>query len=575
MEGNAAGAGAGEDGAGGGSGNATRASVSAQVNAEATRASRRYAEERVANAIAQGCTTKVRRVERGIAPLPLVVAVLHLLTACTTHRDPAGADGPKAHEMLVANDPETLDPRYVTDAVGMRITRLIHAGLTRTDPSSLRPMPYLAESFRWESPLVLDVTLRKDLRFHSGAPFTAEDVVSTLTAFGSPAVASRHAATVEPIASAVAVGPYELKVTLRRPHASLLADFDLPILRHDQAESPPDPTGATLDGLGPFEIERAERGEVLLRPAHHGAMPANADPNPAPVSPLLSVALRTVHDENARALRLYGGHADIVQGGISPTLLPALDGTAGLSLATTPGANLTYVVCKVDRGPLASVSLRRAISLAIDRKTITSARFSGRATPATSLLPEGHWAAPRARPPVPFDPVAARGVVASLQDLPRRLTLLTSTDRLRVTVARTIAQELGDVGLDVEVVPLELGTLLARLNAGEFDLASVQLPELTEPNVLRVFLHSAYVPPHGSNRGRVMDGDIDEWLDKGDGAPDEAARADAYGHLEARIHEQLFIIPLWHEDQVAVVSARARDYRPSPEGRWLGLAEVR
>ncbi len=69
------------------------------------------------------------------------------------------------------------------------------------------------------------------------------------------------------------------------------------------------------------------------------------------------------------------------------------------------------------------------------------------------------------------------------------MTLLTSTDRLRGDVARFIAQEFEDVGLVAEVVPLELGTLIARLNAGEFDLACLTIPEMSEPNVLRHFLH--------------------------------------------------------------------------------------
>jgi hypothetical protein len=34
------------------------------------------------------------------------------------------------------------------------------------------------------------------------------------------------------------------------------------------------------------------------------------------------------------------------------------------------------------------------------------------------------------------------------------------------------------------------------------------------------------------------------------------------------------VVPLWHEDQVAVVSARARDFLPSAEGRWLGVAAL-
>jgi peptide/nickel transport system substrate-binding protein len=510
-----------------------------------------------------GFTTNVRSVKRVIAGA-LVAA---LMLGCQRPAQDHGGDGGGAGhplEMLVTNDPESLDPRYVTDTVGMRTTRLLHAGLTRTDPESLRPIPYLAASFRWVDPLTLDLTLREDVRFHSGAPFMAEDVVATLQAFASAAVASRHASTVEPIESVVAEGPHEVRIHLRRMHATLLSDLDLPILRHDQAAGPPDPMGEALDGLGPFEIEHTTRGEILLRPARLGAIgPAHE-----------SVAIRTVHDENARALRLYSGHADIAVNGISPTLLPALDGRAGLALATTAGANLTYLVVRVDRGALADVRLRQAISLGIDRQAIADSLFSHHATPASTVLPEGHWASVATPPPFAFDPEAARALVGTMTTAPKGLTLLTSTDRLRMTVARTMAQELGEVGIAVEVIPLELGTLIARLNTGDFDLASLQLPELTEPNILRVFLHSAFIPPAGANRGRVRDAKLDALLDLGDSTVDEMARAEVYGNVERRLREELFIIPLWHEDQVAVVSARAREFRPSRDGRWLSLATL-
>jgi peptide/nickel transport system substrate-binding protein len=560
-EGGAGGADAGApEGVGDASGEASgETSDSANAVESATKSDFGWA---IAQRIANRCTTKARVVERVFA---LAVAIVSPGCTEATHDAAGGASG-RPLEVLVTSDPETLDPRYVTDAVGMRMTRLVHAGLTRVDATTLRPVPYLAESLRWSSPLTLEVTLRQGLRFHGGAPFTSEDVVATLGAFASKTVASRHASTVEPIESVVATGPYELRVVLRRPHASLLADFDLPILRHDQASSPPDPSGMSLDGLGPFEVEATARGETRLTPAHFGVMEAT----PAHAR----VAIRTVHDENARAIRLYSGHADVAQSVISPTLLPALDGRAGLTVVTARGANLTYLVCRVDRGPLADVRLRRALSLAVDRKTLTEALLSHRATPATTILPQGHWAAPPTPPPLRFDPAAARNLVGSMDAPPPRLTLLTSTDRLRMTIARTMAEELGAAGIPIEVVPLELGTLLARLNAGEFDLASLALPELTEPNVLRVFLHSAYIPPAGSNRGRVRDKELDALLDMGDAEEDLAKRAAVYGRLEERLAEALFIIPLWHEDQVAVVSERAKGYAPSPDGRWLSLASL-
>jgi peptide/nickel transport system substrate-binding protein len=464
--------------------------------------------------------------------------------------------------MLVANDADTLDPRYVTDSVGMRATRLVHAGLVRLDPDTLAPEPYLARAWRWLDPLTLEIDLRDDVRFHSGAPLRPADVVATLRAFASPAVASRHASMIAAIADAQEAGPHGVVVHLSRPHGTLLTDLELPILRADQAASPPAPDG-TLDGLGPYTVARVTRGDVLLAPADAGALPR----------PAHAVELRTVHDENARALRLEAGRADVVVNLVSPTLLPALAAQPGLQVASRRGANLTYVVVDEQHPPLDDARVRRALSLAIDRATICATLFDGRAQPASGLIAPAHWAHTDT-PLLPFDPAAARQLLASMPGLPR-LTVLTSTERLRGDVARFLAQELGDVGVAVDVVPLELGTMIARLNGGDFDLAVLQLPEMTEPNVLRRFLGGAFVPPEGANRGRVADPALDALLDEGDREGDAAVRRALYARVEAREQQQMHWLPLWYEDQVVVTSPRAHGFLPSAEGRWLGLAALR
>jgi len=297
---------------------------------------------------------------------------------CVRHRSPGET---RPLEMMITNDPETLDPRYATDAAGLRATRLVHAGLVRLDPDTLVPQPYLAHSWRWRDPMTLEVDLRSDVRFHSGAPLRAHDVVETLRAFASPAVASRHARVVEAIADARESGEHRVIVHLARPHATLLTDLELPILRADQATSPPAPDGS-LDGLGPFQVARAERGDVLLVPAEGGAL----------ARPTHAISLRTVHDENARALRLEAGRADVALNTVSPMLLPALAGRAGLAVASRPGANLTYVVVQHERPPLGDPRVRRALSFAIDRATIARSLFEGRASPAGGLIAPANWA---------------------------------------------------------------------------------------------------------------------------------------------------------------------------------------
>jgi peptide/nickel transport system substrate-binding protein len=286
-------------------------------------------------------------------------------------------------------------------------------------------------------------------------------------------------------------------------------------------------------------------------------------------TPTRALRLRAVHDENARALRLRAGEADVALNVLSPTLLPAME-TGALHVTSRPGANLTYMVFRADRGPLADPAVRRAISLAIDRPLIARTLLAGRAQAAAALVAPTHWAHTDAAP-MPYDVAAARSTLAAMH---LHLSLVTSTDRLRGAIARTLAQELGDAGVEVEVTPLELGTMLARLGAGDFEMATLQLPEMTEPNVLRVFLHGASIPPVGANRGRVRDGEVDRLLDRGDAVIGEDARRAIYAELEARVREMAWVLPLWHEDQVAVTSLRARAFVPSAEGRWLGLAAL-
>jgi peptide/nickel transport system substrate-binding protein len=502
--------------------------------------------------------------ERPERTIPSLVRAIAFVVACGASAGCGGPDLQKDRplEVLVAFDAETLDPRHASDAPSLRVSRLVHAGLVRLDPDTLLPQPYVAASWKWEDARTLRVELRPGLRFHSGKPVTSADVVATIAAFKSKDVGSRHARVVEAVQSTQVDGPHAVVIKLKRAHATLVTDLELPILRADEAASPPRPDG-NLDGLGPYRVTRRERGVITLTPADGGALP----------KPAHGVVVRTVRDENARALRLHAGRADVAVNVLSPTLLPAMDGHPGLTMTARTGANLSYLLLRADRPPLADVKLRRAISLAIDRDGIAKTLFAGRAHPATTLLPEGSWAQPALAPHV-FDASEARRIVGEGSHGRPRISLLTSTERLRRSIANTIAQELADAGIDVEVTPLEFATFLARLTAGDFQMASLLLPELGEPNTLRTFLHSAAIPPAGSNRGRVRDAELDKLLDQGDAETNLEARKKIYESFENRMRDMLYVIPLWHEDQVSVTSDRAKSFVPSAEGRWLSLAAV-
>jgi peptide/nickel transport system substrate-binding protein len=468
------------------------------------------------------------------------------------------ADAERAIELVVSSEPETLDPRHAVDSVSHRITRLVHAGLTRLDPDTLAPLPNMARAWTWQRDGSLRVEMRPGLHFHSGAPAGARGAGAPVRAWMDTRVSARSARVVEPIASVEQDGELALVIRLKGPHATLLSDLELPILRADEAASPPQPDGR-LDGLGPYRVESVSPGEVRLVPASGGTAPARH-----------ALTIRTVRDENARALRLIAGRADAAVNVFSPTLLPALSREPHLAVTRRSGANLTYLLLRVDRPPFDRLEARRAVSRAIDRRAITEGLLAGAALPASGVLPPAIAPAGADRAPLVRDLEGARADVHAIGGL--RLSLLTTPDRVRLSIARTIGQEIAESGAVVDIASLELGALLARLTAGDFDAAILNMPELTEPNVLRLFLHSSSIPPGGVNRGRVRDPVLDRLLDQGAATREPGARAEVYAELEARLRATDSFVPLWYEDQVAVTSARARGFSPSAEGRWLSIA---
>ncbi len=457
-----------------------------------------------------------------------------------------------AIEMLVNAEPDTLDPRYANDAISSRASRLLHAGLMKIHPTTLTPVADVAERWHQDTPTRLRLWLG-DRRFHSGMPVTCVDVRATLLALRSPEIRSRASVAFRELSDVECVSAHELVIQSRVPRASMLADLCFPILRATEAAGPP---SETLDGLGPFNLESAQPGALTFAPAFPGANGA----------PTRRVRLRAVGDENARALRLLSGRADVASGVLSPLLAEAL-GKRGLHLSETEGANLTYIVARTDLGASSSQELRAYLRSAAPRRAIVDGMLAGHATLAEQILPPavlGHAAsAPSPLPPALA--TSARGM---------RTELLVGTDRVRVAIARAMADEWAKEGVLVDVVPLDLGVLLARLGRGDFSFAMLQLPDLTEAGLLRTLLHSALMPPLGMNRSHYANAEVDAWLDAAETESDPIARRALYARVERVNTTALALIPLWRERHLAVLSPQASSFAPGSDGHWGALCDI-
>lgn len=468
--------------------------------------------------------------------------------------------------VLLPAEPLEIDPRHVVDAQGLRVSRLLFAGLVSIDPDTLEPVPELAERIDTsDDGRVYTVTLREGLAFSDGSALDATDVRATFESLVDPEVGSRFADNYARIEHVEAPDARTVVFTLRAPHAPFLTDLEIPIVRSEDARTHLHLGDEALAGSGPYR-RRSVSGlvtELDGRDDWHRGHPAHD-----------RLRLVVIHDENTRALRLLAGAGDVALASIPALLVPMFEGDPRFVVETAEGTGTVYVGMELEHAPLDDVRVRRAIAMAIDRAAIAEGKYEGLATVAESWIPEGHWARDAATTMPAHDVDAARSLLREA-GVPegQHLVLRCASDRTRVSTARALAAMLADVGLDVEVRPSETGVLLADLDAGRFDLALMALPELFEPHVMGRFFDSRSIPGEGggANRWRLRSAEVDAALDRGVRATDRVARREAYVEVQRVLAQELPVVPLVHERIVVVASARAGIDRAPRDGRYLFL----
>ncbi len=490
-----------------------------------------------------------------------------------------GCDGPtpgprnhaKGITVLVPSEIQDIDPRFAADAYSLKVSRLLFSSLLSIDPHTLAIVPDLAEEVTVLGAQTYRVRLRKGLRFSDGSLLTSQDVIATYHSVTDPELKSRYAQTYRRIRAVTALDLYTVVFELTETHATFITDLELPILsRHYRHKRITMDMAAQILSSGAYTLCAKQQNVLsLCRNPHWHKGKARA----------AHVRLMVVRDDNTRAMRLLAGAADLALNAVPPLLVPLFERDSQFKVMSSPGVGTTYMGVRTDQAMLSDPRIRQAIAYAIDRVSLIRAKFGGRASIARGFIPEGHWAYDKALPLYAYQPERARMLIdyARRDGVEfRRLRLRTSADRLRLSIGRAIAAMLHDVGIDVDVWPSETATLLDDLREGRYDLAILALPEVYEPHVLSWFFGSDHIPSKttvGANRWRYRNPRLDGLFAEGVRHTDLEERRAVYDQVQQILAKNLPAIPLWHEDNVAVVRTRSLPYYRVPrDGRFGTLA---
>lgn len=482
--------------------------------------------------------------------------------------------------MLLQSAPESLDRRMTLSAAGQRVASLIEPGLVRIDDSG-KAVPDLAESFERVGPTRYRFHLRHGLTFHDGTPLTAADVVYTYESLRDPKVGSPLGPKYDKIKEVVAVDPYTVDVELKEPFAPLLIDLVMGIVPKRLAD--PGARAAFRAhpvGAGPFRfVSRPDEEHIVLAPfaGYYGGKPK-----------IRQLEFVVVRDETTRVLSLLHGDADLLLGGVSPVLLPRLEASPRLKVERRPGAGYAYLAFNLRDPILKHVRVREAFAYAIDRAEIVRYKFKGAARLATGMLPKGHWAYAPATS-YGYDPAKAKALLDAAGypdpdgDGPKKrfnVVYKTSTDRFRKSVALVIARDLEAVGIGVDLRAYEWGTFYGDIKRGRFQITTLKWTPVIEPHLFQWVFDSQSIPAEkngwvGGNRGGYVNPKLDALVDQAAEELDRDKRAALYAKVQQILARDLPYVSLWHEDTVAIVNRRLKDFDVSPFGFLYPLARAR
>jgi peptide/nickel transport system substrate-binding protein len=477
--------------------------------------------------------------------------------------------------VVIESPMTTADPRAQTSNYDNKLSHLVTTGLTAADTDTMIPRLELASKIERPDPLTIDVTVRDDARFSDGSAVTAADVAGTYASVLAPdSTSASHKFMTDRFASVEAVAPQVARFHLKAPLATFLTDVDFGIVSFHGGP----PTSDRVIGAGPYVLRSLTSDAAVLTP----------NPYYGPGAPKLPrVEIKFVRDAAARLLMLVGGSADLIQNAIRLDLVSAMRKRARVRVAPSPSVILTYLMMNNDDKVLADRRVRQAIALTIDRPAIIDAKLGGLAVLATGLLAPRHWAYSGDVPRWNHDLARARQLLdeAGLRDpdgpgpLPRlHLVYKTSADAFRVAIARVLAAQLGEVGIEVEVRSFEFATFFSDIKKGAFQLASMQTTDIIEPDFYFMYFHSSWIPtpanPDGFNRWRYRNAEVDRLTAAGRAEVDVEKRKQIYAAVQRIVAEDVPVIPLWHEDNVVLSNVDVQGYTISPNARLGGLRAV-
>jgi peptide/nickel transport system substrate-binding protein len=344
--------------------------------------------------------------------MPKLSTIFGLILATSLPLGSASSVGAQttATQITIAQPAEatTMDPGRSTQVLTVNYFYNLYDTLTAWDVS-LKLGPALATSWKSVNDTAWEFTLRPGVKFHDGAPLTAEDVKTTIERNLIPGrtVVQPGFSTIDAVEI---VNPSTVRVVTKKPDPLLpvrMAQMGSQILpARFTTEAGAKDLARKPVGTGAYRFVEWVKDERLI-------MEANRDwwgwGGKAPA--IERVVWKPIPEDFPRIVALDKGEVDIITN-VPPDQIKGIENGRLTRVVSVPATRTVTFTINGTQPPASDKRVRQAMHCALDVNAIVKNLYAGQGKPFSGGLADTDFGYNAALKPYPYDPAKARQLLA-------------------------------------------------------------------------------------------------------------------------------------------------------------------
>ncbi len=446
-----------------------------------------------------------------------------------------------------------------------------------TKDSRNRPAPCLAQSWEMKrSGREWIFHLRRDVYFHNGKKFTADAVVKNFDRMKKGYKRSSFYGMdinvyYPSLQKYEKLDDYTFRLVFAEPNVNELykmTDFGSPIFA-PECFADDGNFKDTAIGTGPYKITQNALNKYVVLERNENYYGEKAK--------IAKFVVRSIPNADARYAALKAEEIDGVLdiNAIPPFLAEEIKKDGRFGVAVNKSTMIRYLSFNGRRFPFNDARMRRAVSLAINRRDLVHSLYLDYGEPTNNIL---NYTSPAHKDfPVEYDLPRAKALAGEVLGDKRQSVVycINSAEPMQKGEAELIAYWLQDIGLDVQIRSLEYAALSKLMRRGEHDIVRLQRG-LANGDAFGL-LYNFVMPDGATNKANGIgydNAEVQELMRRVKHIADEDERQKIFDRIQEILVRDQPVAPLFNDVNIVAYNKRLRNYRPLIYGVDLSRVEL-